>query len=297
MSSQILDIHFLNRTRTAIELDVLTLQQFYQPRSIHSMTAAQMTAAQMTAAQRVHFNLAMLFTHGEGIHTVDFQPHLYQKQTLLFVAANQVQQFHINPTSDAFMILFTRAFLYQGQEDQPILQHCRILDASLQSPRLQLKDDDYQRFLSLFKEILREYKTTQSAQLQQDLLRDILLRAEHLKQTESTPGTLAAYPEFIRFKDKVEQDFAQTHNVKDYAIKLGVTPKLLNQWTQTVVNKPAKTFVDDRVILEIKRLLTHTDLPIKIIAEQTGFDEPTNLIKFYKQRCGQTPALFRSQSR
>jgi AraC-like DNA-binding protein len=34
-------------------------------------------------------------------------------------------------------------------------------------------------------------------------------------------------------------------------------------------------------------------ISIKEITYQAGFDEPTNLIKFFKQRTGQTPAQFR----
>ena len=62
-----------------------------------------------------------------------------------------------------------------------------------------------------------------------------------------------------------------------------------------VLNKNAKDFVDERVILEIKRLLIHTHLSVKEIAEATGFDEPTNLIKFFKRYTGQTPLSFRDQ--
>ena len=291
MSSQILDIRFVNRNKTAFELDVLTLQQLFQRRLSHSLEAPQ----------RVHFNIAMLFTKGEGTHVIDFQKYACKKQTLLFVAENQVQQFQVNPELDAFLILFTRSFFYPRQEDQRILQNFRILDASLQSPSIDLSDFDYERFLFFFQEIAHEYRQQPATPFQpvilSNLLRIILMQAEQLKQTEFSPNALAAYLEFSRFKDQVEKDLDRTHNVKDYAHKLGTSTKLLNQWTQTVVNKPAKTFVDDRVILEIKRLLTHTNLPIKTIAEQTGFDEPTNLIKFFRQRTHQTPATFRNQSR
>jgi len=291
MSSQILDIRFDNRNRTAFELDVLTLQQLYQRRPKHTLEVPQ----------RVHFNIAMLFTKGEGTHVIDFQKHVCREQTLLFVAENQVQQFQVNPEIDAFLILFTRSFFYQHQEDQHNLQNFRILDASLQSPSVELSDFDYERFLFFFQEIAHEYRQQPTTPFQQDILRNllriILMRTEQLKQTESSPDALAAYQKFSSFKDQVEKDFSRTHNVKDYAHKLGTSTRLLNQWTQTVVNKPAKTFVDDRVILEIKRLLTHTNLPIKAIAERTGFDEPTNLIKFFRQRTNQTPAIFRNQSR
>ena len=53
--------------------------------------------------------------------------------------------------------------------------------------------------------------------------------------------------------------------------------------------------IDDRVVLEQKRLLAHTDISVKELAERTGFEEPTNLVKFFRQRTGTTPQAFRSQ--
>ena len=52
--------------------------------------------------------------------------------------------------------------------------------------------------------------------------------------------------------------------------------------------------MDDRVVLEQKRLLAHTDVSVKELAARTGFAEPTNLIKFFRQRTGQTPLEFRA---
>ncbi|MCI0558827.1 MAG: helix-turn-helix domain-containing protein, partial [Nitrososphaera sp.] len=128
-----------------------------------------------------------------------------------------------------------------------------------------------------------------------NLLRTILLLAERHKCSEAQPIVLVQYGEFVRFREQVEVDFSRTRKVQDYAITLGYSPKKLNQVTQAVLNKNAKLFVDERVILEIKRLLIHTNLSIKEITDQTGFDEPTNLVKFFKRYTLQTPLAFREQ--
>jgi AraC-like DNA-binding protein len=51
--------------------------------------------------------------------------------------------------------------------------------------------------------------------------------------------------------------------------------------------------VNERVILEAKRLLAHTDLNIKEIGFYLGFDEATNFVKFFKKITHTTPMLFR----
>lgn len=53
--------------------------------------------------------------------------------------------------------------------------------------------------------------------------------------------------------------------------------------------------IDDRVMLEAKRLLAHTQDTIKEIGYTLGYDEPTNFIKYFKKHNGQTPVEFREQ--
>ncbi len=247
--------------------------------------------------QRLHSYMVTLFVSGKGQHFVDFKTYPYQEKTLLFVAQNQVHQWQINLENDGWVLAFSKAFLYKRTEDREVLDGYRIFDYSLQSPMIGLNEDDYLRFSSLFKEMKQEFDQTADDTFKQEimrnLLRTILLRAERLKRAEAPPTVLAHYRDFVHFKDRVENEFARTRNVKDYAQALGYSPKKLNQLSKTILNKNAKTFIDERVLLEIKRLLVHTDLSIKEIAEHTGFDEPTNLVKFFKRYTQQTPARFR----
>jgi AraC family transcriptional activator of pobA len=57
--------------------------------------------------------------------------------------------------------------------------------------------------------------------------------------------------------------------------------------------KSTKRIIDDRVVLEQKRLLAHTDVSVKELAERTGFAEPTNLVKFFRHHTQMTPQAFR----
>ena len=42
-------------------------------------------------------------------------------------------------------------------------------------------------------------------------------------------------------------------------------------------------------------ILFNTDLSIKEIAYQTGFEEPTNFVKYFKKEVGMTPSVFRKE--
>ena len=70
--------------------------------------------------------------------------------------------------------------------------------------------------------------------------------------------------------------------MKFYASNLGITEKRLNIATSKILGKTVKQFIDERVMLEAKRLLIHSTESIKIIGYSLGFEEPTNFIKYFK---------------
>ncbi|MFD5967865.1 helix-turn-helix transcriptional regulator [Streptomyces sp. NPDC060311] len=92
----------------------------------------------------------------------------------------------------------------------------------------------------------------------------------------------------------VEEGFGRTHRVEDYAARLGYSPRTLTRATRAALGCGAKRFIDDRVLLEAKRLLVHPDLPQATIGERVGFAHPTVFSAFFRQHTGMTPTEFRS---
>jgi AraC-like DNA-binding protein len=74
---------------------------------------------------------------------------------------------------------------------------------------------------------------------------------------------------------------------------MSVSEKKLNKATNQVLGKSPKEIIDERVVLEAKRLLVHTSKSIKEVGFELGFDEPTNFIKYFKKHVGRTPIEFK----
>ena len=79
----------------------------------------------------------------------------------------------------------------------------------------------------------------------------------------------------------------------DYARLLGCSHRSLSRATLDVAGVPAKAFLAGRIALEAKRLLAHTAAPVSTIADQLGFAEATNFVKFFKRAAGCAPGTFR----
>ncbi|WP_181805389.1 helix-turn-helix transcriptional regulator [Streptomyces shenzhenensis] len=125
-----------------------------------------------------------------------------------------------------------------------------------------------------------------------NLLSVILIRLVQL--VEPRQGRSGGSAPFQVFRQAVEEDFHRTHRVGDYAARLGYSPRTLTRATRAALGCGAKRYIDDRVLLEAKRLLIHTSLPPADIGGRIGFSHPTVFSAFFRQHTGMTPTEFRS---
>ena len=248
---------------------------------------------------RVHFYHVFLFTHGAGNHTIDFHNYAYDTETLLLVAKGQVQQFQINHAVKGWLVIFTPEFLYENATELDLAHGLRVFEHALFSPRLRLTSEQRSLFISLGRVLEHEYnKPTDelSNEILRHLLRVLLLHIERIQQSSARNQRVAShYQEFIAFHRLVERDLAQSRSVQYYARQLASSPKKLNALTRQTLNKTAKEFIEEQVILEARRLLAQGKMPIKEIAYQLGLSEPTNLVKFFKKHTRTSPTAFRQQ--
>jgi AraC-like DNA-binding protein len=82
---------------------------------------------------------------------------------------------------------------------------------------------------------------------------------------------------------------------KLYAQMLFITPNRLNGLCKEAVGTNATELIKDRVILEAKRLLTHTTMTVTQIAYELGFEDNSHFGKYFKSVVNETPEKFRTQ--
>lgn len=97
------------------------------------------------------------------------------------------------------------------------------------------------------------------------------------------------------FKQLLETNLTKRLSVVDYAEILNITERKLQRVTFNVLGKSPKVIIDERLILEAKRLLVLKSDQIRQISDQLGFSEVTNFVKFFKKTVGLTPSVFRKK--
>ena len=100
-----------------------------------------------------------------------------------------------------------------------------------------------------------------------------------------------------KFKKLVEENFKENKSVSEYANLLNITPGHLTDTVQKELGKTASELIHERIILEAKRLLYHSDKSVKEIAAALNYDDPSYFTKFFKTHSDYTPEQFRMQIR
>jgi AraC family transcriptional regulator, transcriptional activator of pobA len=97
-----------------------------------------------------------------------------------------------------------------------------------------------------------------------------------------------------RFIDLLEVNFPQERSVKFYAGQLTMHPNHLNSLIKKHTGLTAKESIQNRVLLEMKYLLHSTNLSIKEISNQVGFNDPNYFTSFFTRFENMSPGNYRS---
>jgi AraC-like DNA-binding protein len=255
----------------------------------------------LTHRSRPDFHQLLLFTRGRTPHYLDFVRHDCRAGTVLHARPGQVQQLVLQSDAEALVLLFTPAFLLPEGRPGDESSSGMLLEEAVPGGTLDLPNDVAGAVRETFDAIAAEYRSTDggplSRRLLQHLLHVLLLRLVRIGQGARTgrAAAVASVRTHRRFVREVERRFAHSRVVTDYARALGYSTKTLVRACLAVAGAAPKELIERRVVLESKRLLAHSGLPVGTIAAEVGFSEATNFVKFFRRREAMTPTAFRAR--
>lgn len=285
MAKSVFNIHFQEPTNTSLGFQVLSLKDLFQRTLDHALNRPH----------RLQFYLILFITQGSGKHTIDFETYSYEPGTMFFISKYQIHYFDVKPQNDGYMILFTEGFLYKTEAEIEKLQRSRVFDDQLYSPQTVLKGQKRVEFERMLEELALEYQRENDSakeEILRSFLRIFILKAERLKKSERSRDSVSA--DLRLFMKLVDENHTKCHHVIEYADMIGKSPKTISKMTLEALDQTPKQYIDSRIILEAKRLLTHTPTSVKELAYQLGFSEPTNFVKFFRSRVHMSPKQFRT---
>jgi AraC-like DNA-binding protein len=252
--------------------------------------------------RKATFNQILLITQGGGCIELDSDTTAFTSGSLISIQKGLVSRLHLDEKAQGYIIMFSDDILCEYPEDNAWIIDLTIL-GPLASPVILFSNaNDFTTLVTMLQRMLYEFAVDKGFAHHDILintLRIFLLFCERAKrsQTHSLAPTEPGWDYITAFRKALDEQICTSRSVQHYADYLRITRKRLNLATGKFLGKSAKKVIEERVILEVKRLLLYTRDSVKEIGFTLGFSDPTNFNKFFKKHAGTSPAEFRKAHR
>lgn len=242
------------------------------------------------------FFIILFITQGTGTHTIDFVTYPVAPHAIFFLSPGQVHAWQLSDDTQGF-ILFFSLDLYRTQQTLQDPNLFPFFHGLFHKPVLTVQPDQLTPFLEIIARMEQELsgRAWQWPEVIRDYLMILLIKLSRIYKetyTHLPVGNLL----WEQLELLIEQHFKQHQPVSFYAGKLNVTDKQLNEACKNTFNKTTSALIQERIILEARRLLTHSGLTITQIAAELGYFDNSYLGRFFKKHTGQTPEHFRQNT-
>ncbi len=223
------------------------------------------------------------FQKGSGTHYVDFNQYAIAPGTIFFISPGQIHSFDTKHDQEGY-----------------VLKICaELFDDFVSLSCVTVQDKDSAALEMLIGAMQEELKKEDSLGHREALhalvkLFVIMVRRSYAGMNPSAPNPhKVSYKAFLNFRKLIEENYCRLHTVKDYASLLNVSSKTLTLYVNECSKYSPLELINNRIILEAKRLLRYSVLSVKEIAFRLGFEDPSYFAKFFKRLVKQSPADYR----
>jgi AraC-like DNA-binding protein len=235
-----------------------------------------------------------------GKHFVDYHEYEMAANTVFFVTPGQVHQVITHSKPSGLAIMFTCDFLLKNGISHDLITNLGLYAEKAGTPPLNITPEVSSSLEIIGNQIAHCFDTDMPYKEESigAWLKLFLIECNKLviNNLNENPQSLHAGRQLLfDFKQLVEKQFQIWHKVSDYASALAITPDYLNNVIKSAIGVTAKDFIQNRIVVEAKRMGVHTHLTSKEIAYSLGFDDPAHFSKFYKNITGASFSDFRAE--
>lgn len=242
------------------------------------------------------FYLVLLITEGSGIHKIDFHEYPVEPGSMFVLSPGQMHVWDLSDNINGHILFFKKEyFLLDFNNDR--LDRLPFFKSTFSKPYVKLKDADTEKITDLYKQINSEYgkRQIQYHDMIRLYLNIMFIELARLYKAEEQIQFEYKYEviQLNRFEKLIDQNFKNHLPITEYADNMSLSMKQLNYICKKTINKTPSELIQERIMLESKRLLVHSELSISAIAEVLNFTDSSYFIRLFKKVCGTTPDKFR----
>lgn len=252
--------------------------------------------ASITKPHKHDFYLVVLFTEGTGVHEIDFKSHEIKRGSLFVLRPGQTHQWQLSSDIEGYIFFHSHSFYQVLFPNNPINDY-PIFRANMASPVVHLSEEECLAYTIKFRELFEEYTSGKWMFYRRfGLLVDLFymdLSREFVANISNYNDLVSKGSEWLyRLHDLIDQNYTTLKRPSAYADLLNITTKHLNKMVKTTSGKTTSDLINERLLLEAKRLLTYGELTVQEIAYELGFEDASYFSRFFKKKTGESPSNF-----
>ena len=234
---------------------------------------------------------------------LDFNAHQCKSNSLFFISPSQFYQFPENKLTEGIILYFNRDFYCVEIHDKEVSCDGILYNNIFNVAELALPTEEIKSIENILEEIETEFENEDTGleEMLRLLLKKLIIKSTRLykKQNHLQPDNIEKNNlDFLRkYSALVEKEFFSKHSVSDYAEMMNITPKNLHKKIKMISDKTPNELIKNRLLLEAKRYLAHSELSSKEIAYKLGYEDEAYFTRFFNKYVGNTPIQFRKSYR
>lgn len=243
---------------------------------------------------RDNYHVFFLLESGSARMEVDFEEYIMQQRSLGYIHPHQVHRI-ISFENAAFI-----ALMVNSENLNP--KYLELLSQIGFAKPLPLTDGAFE-LINEAATLCVKLSEQKDDKLYNSLLKDScntfigLLTSQYTKEHESAGRHSRFEVVTKKFKNLLEHNFVTQKRPAQYAETLSISTAYLNECVKNTTGLPVSHHIQQRVILEAKRLLFHSAKSVKEIATELGYDDYAYFSRLFTKATGTTAQAFRAKNR
>lgn len=232
---------------------------------------------------------------------VDLAEYSVKQPSLFFVSPNQHLYIKKLGKEEGHFIFYNRDFYCIQIHDEEVACNGLLFNNIYNMPMVELDNGEIPFFSYIFGQMTDEFglNDTSLEEMLRTYLKQLFIKSARLWKKQNLDKELTEQNSDLEFFRKftllVDEHYKEKHHVADYAELLFMAPKTISHKFKRLNLPQPNDVIKNRILLEAKRLLVHTNLTAKEVGYELGYEDPAYFSRLFVQKSGETPSAFRAK--
>lgn len=256
--------------------------------SIRTLENQEVSEDEMDKPHRHTYFEMVWVTSGKGVCSIDLERHTISNDAVYLISPGHVHYLQTEEQARGFIISFGQEFIHLDSGlasgiAQPELSKADSSIFVIEDPN---EKTDMQQIMACMQKEFISYSLLRPG-IMSGWLRIFLSYLNGLSRQKIVKSDQSKNMELVKkFYACLEKDFLKKKMVVEYANDLFISPNYLNEIVKRVSGFTASHHIQQRIILEAKRLAIYSSASMKEIAYLLGFEDIAYFSKFFKTFSG-----------